>query len=134
MLETAENPVINRRRDLITELLGVWLVLAVFLEGWALPVAMVGFRPIAIAGAAGATVAAIVADVLLARLPKVWLDRRLPAVTAGIAALLWTGQLVAFAVADGIRWPVSLWLGAVVLSAGVAAGLALLSSWGPAVR
>ncbi|QCO97253.1 hypothetical protein FCN77_05370 [Arthrobacter sp. 24S4-2] len=96
-----------------------------------LPVAMVGFRPIAVAGAAGATAAAILADMLLARLPKVWLDRRLPAVTAGIAALLWTGQLVAFAVADGIRWPVSLWLGAVVLSAAAAAGLALLSSWAP---
>jgi hypothetical protein len=99
-----------------------------------LPVAMVGLRPTAIAGAAGATAAAISADVLLARLPQAWLNRRLPAVTAGIAALLWTGQLVAFAVADGIRWPVSLWLGAVVLSAAAAAGLALLSSWGPATR
>jgi len=48
------------------------------------------------------------------------------------AALLWTGQLVAVAVTDAIRWPVSLWLGAVVLSAAVAAGLALLSSWAPA--
>jgi hypothetical protein len=99
-----------------------------------LPVAMVGFHPIAVAGAAGATAAAILADVLLARLPRIWLDRRLPAVTSGIAALLWTGQLVAFTVADGIRWPVSLWLGAVVLSAAAAAGLALLSSWGPATR
>lgn len=99
-----------------------------------LPVVMVGFRPFAVAGAAGATLAAILADVLLARLPRVWLSRRLPAVTAAIAALVWTGQLVAFAVADGIRWPVSLWLGAVVLSAAAAAGLALLSSWGPATR
>ena len=97
-----------------------------------LPVAMVGLRPFAIAGAAGATVAAIVADLLLARLPDEWLRRRLPAVTAGIAALLWTGQLVAFAVTDAIRWPPSLWLGAVVLSAAAAAGLAALSSWGPA--
>jgi hypothetical protein len=40
--------------------------------------------------------------------------------------------VVAFAVTDAIRWPVSLWLGAVVLSAAVAAGLALLSSWSPA--
>lgn len=96
-----------------------------------LPVAMVGLRPFAIAGAAGATVAAIVADLLLARLPDEWLRRRLPAVTAGIAALLWTGQLVAFAVTDAIRWPPSLWLGAVVLSAAAAAGLAALSSWGP---
>ena len=69
-------------------------------------------------------------DLLLTRVPDTWLGRRLPAVTGGIAALLWTGQLVAFAVTDAIRWPVSLWLGAVVLSAAVAAGLALLSSWG----
>ena len=52
-----------------------------------LPVVMVGFRPFAMAGAAGATAAAILADVLLAQLLRVWLSRRLPAVTAGIAAL-----------------------------------------------
>lgn len=97
-----------------------------------LPVAMVGLRPFAIAGSAGATVAAVVADLLLTRLPDKWLRRRLPAVTAGIAALLWTGQLVAFAITDAIRWPVSLWLGAVVLAATAAAGLAALSSWRPA--
>ncbi|MCY1243377.1 hypothetical protein D9M72_563890 [compost metagenome] len=97
-----------------------------------LPVAMLGFRTYSIAGAAGATIAAVAADLLLARLPETWLRRRLPAVTGGIAAVLWTGQLVAFAVTDAIRWPVSLWLGAVVLSAAVAAGLALLASWGPA--
>ena len=95
-----------------------------------LPVVMVGVRPTAVAGAAGATLAAVVVDVLLPRLPGAWLSRRLPAVTAGIAAVVWTGQLVAYAVADEIRWPVSLWLGAVVLSAAVAAGLAVVSSWG----
>jgi hypothetical protein len=97
-----------------------------------LPVVMIGLRPTSIAGAAGTTVAAVVVDLLLTRVPDTWLGRLLPAVTAGIAALLWTGQLVAFAVTDAIRWPVSLWLGAVVLSAAVAAGLALLSSWGSA--
>jgi hypothetical protein len=97
-----------------------------------LPAGMIGFRPITIAGAAGATVAAVLADVLLAWLPKARLSGRLPAVTAGLAALVWTGQLVAFALVDGIRWPVSLWLGAVVLSAAAAAGLALLTTWGPA--
>jgi hypothetical protein len=109
------------------------ITLLVAAAAW-LPVAMVGLRPFAIAGAAGATAAAVLADVLLTRVPQVWLSRRLPAVTAGIAALLWTGQLAAYAVADGIRWPVSLWLGAVVLSAAAAAGLALLSSWGQAAR
>jgi hypothetical protein len=92
---------------------------------------MIGLRPVTIAGAAGATVAAVLADVLLAWLPKAWLGRLLPAVTAGLAALVWTGQLVAFGLVEGIRWPVSLWLGAVVLCAAAAAGLALLSTWGP---
>ncbi|MBT2547803.1 hypothetical protein [Arthrobacter sp. ISL-65] len=117
-LSTARRPV----RGIVT--------LLVVAAAW-LPVVMIGLRPYSIAGAAGATVAALVADLLLTRVPDVWLGRRLPAVTAGIAALLWTGQLVAFAVVDAIRWPVSLWLGAVVLSAAVAAGLALLSSWRP---
>jgi hypothetical protein len=107
------------------------VTLLVAAAAW-LPVAMLGFHTYSIAGAAGATVAAVVADLLLARLPATWLRRRLPAVTGGIAALLWTGQLVAFAVTDAIRWPVSLWLGAVALSAAAAAGLALLASWGPA--
>jgi hypothetical protein len=105
------------------------VTLLVVAAAW-LPVVMIGLRPYSIAGAAGATVAAVVVDLLLTRVPDAWLGRRLPAVTAGTAALLWTGQLVAFAVTDAIRWPVSLWLGAVVLSAAVAAGLALLSSWG----
>jgi hypothetical protein len=107
------------------------ITMLVVAAAW-LPVAMVGMQPYAIAGAAGATLAAVAADLLLARLPDVWVRRRLPAVTAGMAALLWTGQLVAFAVTDAIRWPPSLWLGAVVLSAAAAAGLAALSSWGPA--
>lgn len=35
MLETARNTKTDGRRDLVTELLGLWLVLAVFLDGWA---------------------------------------------------------------------------------------------------
>ncbi|MDQ1057324.1 hypothetical protein QFZ23_001225 [Arthrobacter globiformis] len=107
------------------------VTLLVAAAAW-LPVVMIGLRPTSITGAAGTTVAAVVVDLLLTRVPETWLGRGLPAVTGGIAALLWTGQLMAFAVTDAIRWPVSLWLGAVVLSAAMAAGLALLSSWGPA--
>jgi hypothetical protein len=107
------------------------VTLLVAAAAW-LPVAMLGFHTYSISGATGATLAAVVADLLLARLPAAWLGRRLPAVTGGIAALLWTGQLAAFAVTDAIRWPVSLWLGAVVLSVAMAAGLALLATWGPA--
>ena len=94
-----------------------------------MPLAMSGLRPVAVAGAAGATIAAVVADVLLARPAGTWLRRRLPAVTAFVAALIWTGQLAGIALASSIQWPVSMWLGAVVLSAGLAAALAFLSSW-----
>ena len=94
-----------------------------------LPLAMSGLRPAAVAGAAGATIAAVVADVLLARRPGPWLRRRLPGITALLAACIWTGQLVGIVLASGIEWPVSMWLGAVVLSAGLAAALAFLSSW-----
>lgn len=96
-----------------------------------LPLGMSGLRPAAVAGAAGATVVAVVADVLLARRAGPWLKRRLPAVAALLAALIWTGQMAGIALASGIKWPVSMWLGAVVLSAGLAAALAVLSSWNP---
>jgi len=104
------------------------VTLLVAVVAW-LPLAMSGFRPTAVAGAAGATVAAVVADVLFSRLPGNRLRRLMPAVTAVAAALIWTGQLIGIALVAGIGWPVSMWLGAVVLSACVAAGLASISSW-----
>lgn len=94
-----------------------------------LPLAMSGFRPAAAAGAAGATVAAVVVDVALARRAGPVTGRRLPAVSAVLAALIWTGQLAGIALVSGIGWPVSMWLGAIVLSSAVAAGLAFVSSW-----
>ncbi|WP_261792382.1 hypothetical protein [Arthrobacter sp. PM3] len=104
------------------------MTLTVGVVAW-LPLAMSGFRPAAVAGAAGATVAAVAVDVLLARLPGHWLENRLPPVTAVLAASVWTGQLVGIALLAGIGWPVSMWLGAVVLSSGAAAGLASVSTW-----
>lgn len=51
-------------------------------------------------------------------LPRVRRNTTVPAVAAaGMAALVWSGQLVGVAVADAVRWPVSLWLGVVVLAA-----------------
>jgi hypothetical protein len=94
-----------------------------------LPLAMSGLRPVAAAGAAGATLAAVTADVLIARVTGPWPVRRLAQVAAALAALIWTGQLTGIALSSGIAWPASMWLGAVVLSAGSAAGLAFLSSW-----
>ena len=82
-----------------------------------------------VAGAAGATLAAVVVDVLLARRGGQLTGRRLPAVSAVLAALIWTGQMIGIALVSGIGWPVSMWLGAIVLSSAVAAGLAFVSSW-----
>lgn len=85
-----------------------------------LPVAVVGFPWIPVAGALGATAGAVVADLLLARV-----QTALPIVAGGVAALVWAGQLAGLALADALRWPVSLWAGAVVLAgfAGAANGL-----------
>ncbi len=40
---------------------------------------------------------------------------RLPIVGALAAAAMWAGHLIGLQVADGVRWPVELWLGAVVM-------------------
>jgi hypothetical protein len=37
--------------------------------------------------------------------------------------------MIGIALVSGIAWPVSMWLGAIVLSSAVAAGLAFVSSW-----
>jgi len=72
---------------------------------------------------------------VLAGVPAKEIRRWLPYVAAGVAALVWSGQLAGLAglaVAEGLRWPASLWLGVVVLSAGAAGGLALLTGARPA--
>ncbi len=69
---------------------------------------------------------------MLAGVPAKEIRRWLPYVAAGVAALVWSGQLAGLAVAEGLRWPASLWLGVVVLSAGAAGGLALLTGARPA--
>ena len=56
---------------------------------------------------------------------------RAPALAAATATLLWTAQLLAVAVTEGIRWPVELWSGVVLLSALAASGLGLLTAWPP---
>jgi hypothetical protein len=77
------------------------VTLLVAVVAW-LPLAISGFRPTAVAGAAGATVAAVVVDALLVRMPGNWLRRRMPAVTAVAAALIWTGQLIRHLLNSGI--------------------------------
>ncbi|WP_116049678.1 hypothetical protein [Amycolatopsis palatopharyngis] len=95
-----------------------------------LSVAVVDFPPIAVAGAIGAAAGAVVVDVAL-RFLRVRTARGAarPALLGALAATtIWSGQLVGLALADALRWPPSLWLGLVVLSAFTAAALGLLVS------
>lgn len=94
-----------------------------------LSVAVMDFPLVAVAGAVGAAVGALIADAGLAALRVRGTGTRVaPAVYAGTAAVLvWSGQLVGLAIADGLGWPVSLWFGVVVLAGFAAAALGLLS-------
>ncbi len=88
-----------------------------------LPVAVVGLPWMPVAGAIGATLGAIVADLLLGRVRLA-----LPIVAGGVPVLVWSGQLAGLAMADALRWPVSMWAGAVVLAGFTGAAVGLLAS------
>lgn len=92
-----------------------------------LSVAMVDLPGTGVAGAVGAVVGAVAADVLLGRVQPERDSGRLvvPGVAAATALSVWSGQLAGFAVYDAVRWPVALWSGVVLLTALVAAALAL---------
>lgn len=94
-----------------------------------LSVAMVDLPGVAVAGAVGAVGGAVAADVVLARLRPEQSHGRVagPASAAVAALLVWSGQLVGFAVYDGVRWPVELWSGVVFLAGLAAAALAVPS-------
>ena len=68
---------------------------------------------------AAVTVAAVAADVLLARLDEirgVAARGRLVLAGALVPALVWPAQLAAIAVSDAIRYPAALWTGVVLLT------------------
>lgn len=94
---------------------------------------VVGFPPAQLAGAIGATLAAAAAETTLTvpgprRAART--NRGRPVVVAGIITAVWAGQLTGLAVTAGLAWPVSLWFGVIVLSAALAAVLAVLRSSG----
>lgn len=95
-----------------------------------LSVGIMDFPTTAVAGALGATVGAVLADVVLTRVGTVATQRWLPLTASGIAAVVWSGQLIGLALTAGLGWPASLWAGAVVLSAGTAAAVAAAGSSG----
>jgi hypothetical protein len=76
------------------------------------------------AGALGAIVGAVLADVLLLRLDKTRgpdAPLRLPIAGALVPALVWSGHLIGLQLGGGVRWPVELWAGVVVITAALGA-------------
>jgi hypothetical protein len=85
--------------------------------------------------AVAVTAAAVVADLLLARLDEVrgtTAPGRLPLLGALVPALLWPAHLIGVAATDAIRYPIALWTGVVVLA--VMTGLVLGILAGPVRR
>jgi hypothetical protein len=88
--------------------------------------------PTAVTVAAGTAIAgAAIADALLLQLDKVrGMDAplRLPIAGALVAAVVWSAQLVGLQLGGGIRWPVELWSGIVVITVAVGALLGGLAA------
>lgn len=84
----------------------------------------------------GATLGALAVDVLAVRLDAIRgpdAPLRLPIVGALFGTLVWSGHLLGLAVGDGLRWPVELWTGNVVL-AGLAGAMIGLVATPPTER
>ncbi|GAA4717946.1 hypothetical protein [Phytohabitans rumicis] len=83
------------------------------------------------AGAIAAVAAAAVADLILVRLDA-WRGPdaalRLPIAGAVFAGAAWSGHLLGLHLADGVRWPVEMWTGLVVLCAALGALLGGLAA------
>jgi len=79
----------------------------------------------------GATLGAFAVDVLAVRLDAIRgpeAPLRLPIVGALFGTLVWSGHLLGLAVAEGLRWPVELWTGNVVLAALAGAMIGLVAT------
>ena len=79
----------------------------------------------------GATLGAFAVDILAVRLDAIRgpeAPLRLPIVGALFGTLVWSGHLLGLAVAEGLRWPVELWTGNVVLAALAGAMIGLVAT------
>jgi hypothetical protein len=82
-------------------------------------------------GAIGALVGAVLADVVLLRLDKVRgmaARLRLPIAAAVVPALVWSGHMVGLQIGGGVRWPVELWAGIIVLTTALSATIGGLAA------
>jgi hypothetical protein len=85
---------------------------------------MLEFPSVLVAGALGALAGAAVADLILERLDAArgtGAALRMPVAGAVFAATVWSGHLVGLHLAEGVRWPVEMWTGLVVLCAALGA-------------
>ncbi|HEX6684672.1 MAG TPA: hypothetical protein VF062_17840 [Candidatus Limnocylindrales bacterium] len=82
------------------------------------------------AGVLGATAGAILVELLLTQAP--WRGWRYgPPIVMGIAAFtVWSGQLVGYHIAGGVQWPLTLWLGTLLVVAGSGAAVGAVA-WRP---
>lgn len=106
------------------------ITLLVATVAW-LSAAVVDFPVAVLAGALGATVGALAADVFVQVLERrTWNHpaARLPALAAVTAGCVWTLHMVALAVTSGLEWPAELWSGVIVLSSMAAAALGGLAT------
>ena len=110
------------------------VVMVVGVVAW-LSVGVGGFNTYGVSAAAAVSVAAVVVEVVVARIERSRLPQslHLPALAATLPLLLWPAQLVAVAISEGMRWPVELWSGVVGLSVLVAVALAVVAGWNPVV-
>ncbi|MDQ7903911.1 hypothetical protein RB614_05170 [Phytohabitans sp. ZYX-F-186] len=85
---------------------------------------MLEFPSVLVAGALGALAGAAVADLVLERLDATRgtaAPLRMPIAGAVFAATVWSGHLLGLHLAEGVRWPVEMWTGLVVLCAALGA-------------
>jgi hypothetical protein len=84
-------------------------------------------KDLLLAGVIGATLGALVTEVLMDRLP--WRGWRygLPILTGAAAFIIWSGQLIAYGIAGVVMWPATLWLGTLLLAVGTGAAIGAVS-------
>lgn len=74
-----------------------------------------------------ALLAGLAVEAVLARTAGAAPRVRVLAVSVALPLVLWPAQLLGIALTDGVRWPIELWSGVIVLSIAVAAMLGYLS-------
>jgi hypothetical protein len=80
-------------------------------------------KDLLVGGVVGATLGALAVEVMLARLPWRSWPYGLPIVTGAAGFIVWGGQLTGLAIVGEVRWPMTLWLGVLLVAAGTGAAI-----------